>query len=194
MKMRRAPGVPVGLMADQAYLLNWDLVVVESPFAPQTPAIARDCYWGYESSCKRQDLLCSSCEAFESVQAKRRDEYAHNERYLAAAMADCLNRGESPYASHRVLTMPGVLNDEVPEQRQAGIMAGFAWRRAATRTVVYTDLGISRGMRAGLDDAWMFNHPIEFRSLPAWAPSKHPAECYLFHGACVYECGQRVSS
>lgn len=29
---------------------------------------------------------------------------ARNERYLEACIADCLRRGESPYASHKMLT------------------------------------------------------------------------------------------
>lgn len=67
-----------------------------------------------------------------------------NLRYLRAAMRDCLLRGEAPFASHGLYTQPGVLRDEIPEEREHGITAGFAWRRVSCATVVYTDLGISK--------------------------------------------------
>lgn len=92
-----------------------------------------------------------------------------NLRYLRAAMRDCLLRGESPYASHALLTQPGVLDDNVPAERELGIAAGFAWRHASHATVVYTDLGVSRGMQAGIDDATARGVPVEWRSLPEWA-------------------------
>lgn len=69
-----------------------------------------------------------------------------NVQYARAAMADCLARGEAPFASHLLYTQPGVLDDAVPAQRELGINAGFAWRELAVRTVVYTDLGFSSGM------------------------------------------------
>ena len=88
-----------------------------------------------------------------------------NLRYLRACMADCLSRGEAPFASHGLYTQPGVLRDDVPEEREAGIQAGFAWRNAAERTVVYTDLGTSRGMDYGIKHAERFGHEIEYRRL-----------------------------
>ncbi len=57
---------------------------------------------------------------------------------------------ESPYASHGLLTQPGVLRDDVPEERELGIALGAAWREVADATVVYCDLGISGGMLAGI--------------------------------------------
>ena len=88
-----------------------------------------------------------------------------NLRYLRACMADCLSRGEAPFASHGLYTQPGVLRDDVPEEREAGIQAGFAWRNAAERTVVYTDLGTSRGMDYGIKHAEKLGHEIEYRRL-----------------------------
>jgi hypothetical protein len=89
-----------------------------------------------------------------------------NLRYVRACMADCLARGEAPYASHALYTQPGVLDDGKPEERAHGIAAGFAWRETADATVVYTDLGISNGMRFGVTDADKLpGHPIEFRQL-----------------------------
>ena len=91
-----------------------------------------------------------------------------NVAYARAAMADCLARGESPYASHLLFTQPGVLDDTIPEQRKLGIAAGFAWGRHADAVVVYEDLGVSSGMRAGIERAEAMGQPIERRSLPGW--------------------------
>lgn len=68
-------------------------------------------------------------------------------QYLRACLADSVSRGESPYASHALLTQPGVLCDYVPSEREAGIAAGFVWRAVAARTVFCVDLGWSSGMR-----------------------------------------------
>ncbi len=96
-----------------------------------------------------------------------------NVAYLRACLRDCLLRGEAPFASHAIYTQPGVLRDEVPAERDHGIHAGFEWREAAQATVVYTDLGMSRGMEYGikaakeLDDKRIGGrrHPIEYRQL-----------------------------
>lgn len=92
-----------------------------------------------------------------------------NVRYARAAMADCLARGEAPFASHLLYTQPGVLRDEVPAERAAGIAAGFAWRRAVDKVVVYTDLGISSGMQFGIEDARARGIRVEFRTLEGWS-------------------------
>ncbi len=89
-----------------------------------------------------------------------------NLAYLRACMRDCLQRGEAPFASHGLYTQPGVLRDSVPAERELGIRAGFAWRRVATRTVAYTDRGISHGMQLGIDDALAMGHLVEYRTLP----------------------------
>lgn len=91
-----------------------------------------------------------------------------NLSYLRAAMHDCLLRGEAPYASHALYTQEGVLDDDIPEERELGIRAGFAWRQVAEATVVYTDLGISRGMQYGIEDAEERGCPVEYRTLEAF--------------------------
>jgi len=92
---------------------------------------------------------------------------SRNIRYLRACMHDCLQRGESPYASHAMYTQPGVLCDESADEREWGIHAGFAWRDVSELTVVYTDLGTSSGMGYGVADALKKNRPVEYRSLGA---------------------------
>lgn len=90
-----------------------------------------------------------------------------NLRYLRACLHDSLMRGEAPFASHGLYTQPGVLDDDKPDEREAGIVAGFAWRSAAELTVVYDDLGITRGMRYGIKHAQREGVPIEYRKLGA---------------------------
>jgi len=91
-----------------------------------------------------------------------------NVEYLRAALRDSLMRGEAPYASHGLYTQEGVLDDNTPAERRLGIDAGFEWREAAHRTVVYTDLGISDGMKEGIADAKHKRRDVEYRQLPGW--------------------------
>ena len=91
-----------------------------------------------------------------------------NVKYAREAMWDCLQRGEAPYASHLLYTQVGVLDDSDPIQRERGIQAGFAWRSASQATVVYEDLGISTGMKYGIEHAKKLGHPIEYRKLKGW--------------------------
>lgn len=86
-------------------------------------------------------------------------------RYLQRCLADCVKRGESPYASHKML--PGVLDDDVQEQRALGICLGFAWRRNAYLTAVYTDYGISDGMKDGIEDATAIGQVVDYREIGA---------------------------
>jgi hypothetical protein len=73
-----------------------------------------------------------------------------------------LTCGESPYASHQMLT--AALDDCSPEERETGIQAGFAWRPAAVKTVVYLDRGLSQGMVFGIQDALKVGRPVELRA------------------------------
>jgi len=58
-----------------------------------------------------------------------------------------------------------VLGDEDQEQRKLGMSAGFAWGEVADATVVYEDLGISKGMRDGILNAEFARCPVEYRRL-----------------------------
>lgn len=86
-----------------------------------------------------------------------------NMAYLKRAMLDSLARGEAPYASHALYTQ--FLDDTVPEERELGMKAGFAWGELASKVVVYGDYGVSRGMQAGIDRAIKRNIPLEFREI-----------------------------
>lgn len=92
-----------------------------------------------------------------------------NLAYARACMSDCLARGEAPYASHLLYTQPGVLDDTKPDERALGMAAGFAWGERADATVVYTDLGTSSGMVAGIERAQAAGRSVEMRTLMGWA-------------------------
>ena len=88
-----------------------------------------------------------------------------NVEYARECVRDSLARNEAPIASHLLYTQPGILRDEVPTERQWGIDAGLAWGAVAEMTAVYVDLGISRGMQYGIDNAIKAGRPIEYRKL-----------------------------
>lgn len=112
-----------------------------------------------------------------------------NLRYLRACMHDCIvNHNEAPFASHGLYTQPGVLDDNVPE-RELGIQAGFAWREVAELTVVYTDLGTSRGMEYGIQHASDLGLPVEYRGLPADVLAAVRSEARVAYSHAVHGVG-----
>ena len=88
-----------------------------------------------------------------------------NIEYARKCMADCLKRGEAPFASHLLYTQDGILDDDIPHERELGIEAGFIWGEQAEKVVVYQDLGISGGMQLGIDKATARGIPVEYRSI-----------------------------
>lgn len=88
-----------------------------------------------------------------------------NIEYARRCVRDSLSRGEAPLASHLLYTQPGILRDEVPEERQQGIDAGLCWARAAQLTAVYADRGISTGMEYGIALARSAGREVEYRWL-----------------------------
>lgn len=92
-------------------------------------------------------------------------DFEGNIKYARACVADCLKRGEAPLASHLLYTQPGILDDTKPEERKLGINAGFTWNVLAETVVVYTDRGMSSGMKAGIALATENGIPIEYRTL-----------------------------
>jgi hypothetical protein len=99
-----------------------------------------------------------------------------NTRYARAALRDSLDRGEAPYASHLLYTQEGVLRDELPAEREWGISSGFAFRRLADVIAVYSDLGISRGMKTAIDleEARGTASRVVYRTLPGWVEANPP--------------------
>lgn len=92
-----------------------------------------------------------------------------NVAYARACVRDSLLRGEAPIASHLLYTQPGILDDDILDERQHGIDAGLAWRAVAQGCVVYTDRGISRGMEYGIAAATAAGLPVEYRTLTEMA-------------------------
>ncbi len=86
-----------------------------------------------------------------------------NIEYARACVRDSVLRGEAPIASHLLFTQPGILDDGEPNERALGIAAGLAWLSAADAMVVYTDFGVSVGMRAAIEAAERNRCPIEYR-------------------------------
>lgn len=106
-----------------------------------------------------------------------------NVAYARAAVRDCLQRGESPIASHLLFTQAGILDDQVSAERALGIEAGLAWYASAEAAVFYMDKGLSRGMSG----AWRFlcaHHPklpVEWRwTAPAMTSAERMACPFWF--------------
>lgn len=73
-----------------------------------------------------------------------RGDTLRNRAYAAECVRDSVCRGESPYASHVMLTE--ALDDNDSTERAWGIACGYAWWPHAEVVVFYTDLGWSEGM------------------------------------------------
>lgn len=97
--------------------------------------------------------------------AKTRNGIEFNKGYARAAMRDSLLRGEAPFASHLLYDHLDILDDQIPVERELGMTAGFEWIRMAQKTVVYTDLGISKGMELGIAKAQGLGWEVEYRSI-----------------------------
>ena len=93
------------------------------------------------------------------------EETRRNIKYARACVTDSLRRGEAPYASHLFFPQPGVLDDNIPEDRKRGIDAGLEITKDFDLTAVYEDLGISKGMKYGMERADKLERSIEHRLL-----------------------------
>lgn len=89
-------------------------------------------------------------------------------RYLRRCLVDSLRRGEAPYASHALF--PHVLDDDDTRERALGIEAGLLWGARADLVAVYTDHGISRGMRHGILRHEAEGRRVVYREIGAEAP------------------------
>jgi hypothetical protein len=90
----------------------------------------------------------------------------HHEAYLRACLRDSINRGEAPFASHRMYTY--CLDDSSPVDRAIGISLGFYWGRLAQKAVFYVDLGLSPGMLYAQEHWRALSMPFEHRELKTW--------------------------
>lgn len=86
---------------------------------------------------------------FVVIESPYAGDVGENMRYLDRCVMDCLRRGETPYASHRMLTT--ALDDRDEAQRGLGIAAGLDVARGTRAPVVfYMDRGVSDGMARSL--------------------------------------------
>ena len=86
--------------------------------------------------------------------------------YARACMRDSfVNNNEAPFASHLLYTQPGILDDDDSKERSQGIEAGLLWGMNADATIVYTDHGISSGMKQGIAAAIAQDRPVYYRTL-----------------------------
>lgn len=109
-----------------------------------------------------------------------------NLAFAHRAIGDCLDRGESPIASHVTLTT--ALRDAVPEERERGIEAGLAWLRVATLSAIYIDRGVSSGMRRGFVRALSLGVRVEVRAL-GWVPRRERDLALAELGVSAVEAG-----
>lgn len=100
---------------------------------------------------------------------------AKNVQYTLECMHDSHRvRREAPIASHLLYTRypDGHLDDTDEAVREHGIQSGFAWNQHADLVAVYTDNGITRGMRYGIAFAEERGIPVVYRKL--YSPREKP--------------------
>lgn len=95
-------------------------------------------------------------------------ETVRNREYLDLALLDSINRGEAPFASHVIYTR--VLAED-PVNRAKGLELGEAWRAVAEATIVYTDIGISEGMKLAVQRARELGQSVICREIQGWKPA-----------------------
>lgn len=88
-----------------------------------------------------------------------------NIKYARECVKDSLMRHEAPIASHLLYTQKGILDDNIPNERDLGINAGLAWAFVADLHVFYCDYGLSLGMEKALKYAMENNINYEIRKL-----------------------------
>ncbi len=113
---------------------------------------------------KRVDIESPFMGKSEDLETKTK-ETQRNIKYARCCVRDSLMRGEAPYASHLLYTQPGILDDNIPEERTFGIDAGLELIKEFDLTAVYIDLGISRGMKYAIEKANKEGRKIEERTL-----------------------------
>ncbi|MEK7322596.1 MAG: hypothetical protein AABZ84_05910 [Pseudomonadota bacterium] len=90
-------------------------------------------------------------------------------------MRDCFCRGETPFSS-LLYALVGCLDDDIPDEREIGLEAGFVWGALAEACVVYTNLGVTAGMKQGIERANASNQTVEYRQLDEeqWPAAPEP--------------------
>lgn len=137
-------------------------------------------------------VIESRYEATNSVELTR------NLAYARALVEYVTLRGDSPCASHLLITQS--LDDRDLEQRKLGMAAGLALLRVADIHAFGIDLGVSDGMRAAMEiarapEADGSKPTYEEISLPEWArAARIYAELYRECGSSNPVCGSCVAN
>jgi hypothetical protein len=92
------------------------------------------------------------------------EEKTRHLQYARRCARHCMDLGEAPFGSHLIYTQ--LLNDDFVPHRKKGTSAGLAWASLAPRAVVYTDLGITKGMQDEIRHMESQNKPVCKRTLP----------------------------
>lgn len=125
-------------------------------------------------------------------------ELTRNLAYARALVEHVTLRGDSPCASHLLITQS--LDDRVPEHRKLGMSAGLALLRVADIHAFGVDLGISDGMRAAMEVARApevdgSKPTYEEISLPEWAKATRLyEELYRECGSGNAICGSCIAN
>lgn len=98
------------------------------------------------------------------------EEQDRNRDYAIACMQHSISLGEAPFASHLLYTQ--FLNETNPAERMLGIEIGLKWGESSDKVAVYQDLGISEGMRIGINRAFDQKKEVCYRFLPDYEDYK----------------------
>ena len=86
-----------------------------------------------------------------------------NVKYARECLRDCIDRGESPFASHLLYTQKGLLDDSIPAERRKGIDAAASCLEVADYVCVYMDSGVTPCMVLGIIRATRLYKPVRLR-------------------------------
>lgn len=89
-------------------------------------------------------------------------------RYAKRCAQDSMRRNEAPLVSH-VFYYDMLGYSTVGLERDMGFNAQLSWIRKCDLVVVYSDYGMTQGMKAAVDYAKFKNKKIEFRVISATA-------------------------
>lgn len=99
------------------------------------------------------------------LESPYRGDIDRNVLYARRAVRDSILRGESPSPMHLVHTQPGILRDEIPEERALGIKLHLLWIEVADAVVMYVDYGVSDGMKEAEDEANRLLKSVYYRRI-----------------------------
>ena len=98
-------------------------------------------------------------------ESKTKEELEKYIEYAESCIDDCFERGESPFNYHLFHPPEIILRNNESKERKLRIEADLAWMELADAIVVYTDLGITKGMKRGIERAKEIDKIIEHRQL-----------------------------